>query len=199
MSQDGCPFCCEFLCAMTPTPTPFIDNQGRQVFVHATGQVLFVIEGQLGTSGIPVGNNIMPSGSERGDVQVLVSKNTGNGSAAKCDMGPPPNPFGGVPGINPPLFAPGQAITDAIQDMACRFTIQTESRFACTKTRSGEFGFVSCAPTPSGGSQSCAKQFCYQVPLSGAFKVGDTEVALQLRDLAGNLGPKKEIVIRVLP
>jgi hypothetical protein len=193
ISQDGCPFCCEFICATTPTPTPFIDDQGRQVFVHATGQFLFVIEGQIGTSGIAVGNNTMPSGSDRGDVQVLVSQRTGNGSALKCDMGPPPIPFGGVPGVNPPLFGPGQSITDAIQDMACRFTIQTESRFACTRTRSGDFGFVSCT------GQLCAKQFCYQVPLSGAFSIGDNVVGAQLRDLAGNLGPKKEIVIRVLP
>jgi hypothetical protein len=134
----------------------------------------------------------MPSGAERGDVQLLVSHSTGNGSATKCDMGPPPIPFGGVPGIDPPLFSPGQAITDAIQDMACRFTLQTESRFACTRTRSGDFGFVSCT------GANCATQFCYQVPLTGAFAVGDTEVALHLRDLAGNLGPKKEIVIRVL-
>jgi hypothetical protein len=153
-----------------------------------------VIEGQRGTSGVDIGTNTMPGGTDRGDLQVLMSRSIGNGSALKCDNGPAPNPFGGVPGINPPVFGPGQAVTDAIQDVACRFTIHTEARFACTKNRSGDFGFVSCSNT-----QSCAKQFCFQVPLSANFQMGDTIVAMQLRDLAGNLGPKKEIVIRVVP
>ena len=43
------------------------------------------------------------------------------------------------------------------------------------------------------------KQFCYQVPETTEFQVGDTIVDIQLKDLAGNLGPKKEFVVRVVP
>ena len=91
---------------------------------------------------------------------------------------------------NPPNFGPGQSITNAILDMECRFSIQENSTVACTRDRQGDFAFVGAGTR---------KQFCYQVPDTAKFPVGDTVVAIQLRDLAGNLGPKKEIVIRVLP
>ena len=61
---------------------------------------------------------------------------------------------------------------------------------ACTRTTFGDFNYI---------GTGTRKQFCYQVPASGMFQVGDTAVSIQLRDLAGNLGPKKELVIRVLP
>jgi len=105
-----------------------------------------------------------------------------------CDMGPPPTPFGGVPGVDPPDFAAGQTITDAIQDMQCRFSIQETSSVACTRNRFGDFAFLGA---------STRKQFCFQVPLSAQFQPGDNLVGIQLRDGAGNIGPKKEIVIRV--
>ena len=197
ISQDGCPFCCEFACQQTPTPTPFIDENGRQVFVHGVGQFLLVIEARRGTSNVNPGSNIFPSGSDRGDVQVLLSRPvgdpndpTGFGSTAVCDMGPPPTPFGGVPGVDPPNFAPGDQITKAIQDLACRFSVQETSAVACTRTNFGDFAYRGA------GTRT---QFCYQVPMTAAFQEGDTVVAIQLRDLSGNLGPIKEIVVRVQP
>ena len=60
-------------------------------------------------SGINPGLDISPDldGNNRGDLRVLlVSRAIGNGSAAKCDKGPAPGPFGGVPGVSPPLFRP---------------------------------------------------------------------------------------------
>ncbi len=148
-----------------------------------------MIEGRRGTSNIDPGTNTLPTGGDRGDVQVLVSNPIGNGSGAVCDAGPPPTPFGGVPG-NPPVFGSGQSITDAIVDMECRFSVQENTTVACTRDRQGDFAFL--------GTQS-RKQFCYQVPQTAEFPVGDTVIAIQLRDLAGNLGPKKEIVVRVTP
>lgn len=115
---------------------------------------------------------------------------SGFGSSEICDMGPEPTPFGGVPAVNPPDFGPGQMITDAIQDMQCRFSVQEASNVACTRNRFGDFAYLDPATR---------RQFCFQVPLSAQFQVGDTVMAIQLRDLAGNLGPKKEIVIRVGP
>jgi len=197
ISQDGCPFCCEFSCQTTPTPTPHIDEFGRQVFNHSVGQFLFVIEARRGTSNVNPGTNIFATGSDRGDVQVLLSEPIGDigdpdgfGSPAVCDAGPEPTPFGGVPGIDPPEFGPGQTITNAIQDFACRFSVQETSAVACTRSKFGDFGYL--------GSQT-RTQFCYQVPMTAAFQPGDTVVRIQLRDLAGNLGPVKEIVVRVHP
>jgi hypothetical protein len=190
ISQDGCPFCCEFTCWLTPTPTPFIDANGRQVFLQTTGTFLLVIEGAPGASRLAPATNVLPSDGDRGDLQVLVSEDTGNGSPAKCDQGPPPTPFGGVPGINPPVFGSGTDVTNAIQDMACRFNVMpTAQGQQCTQLINGDFGYLG-----TGSSQ----QFCYSVPLTGAFHTGDTIVAIQLRDVAGNIGPEKDIVVRVL-
>jgi hypothetical protein len=192
INQNGCPFCCEFTCQTTPTPTPAFDAQGRPVFVRGTGIFLFVIEGQKGSSNLDPGTNIFPFGSDRGDVQVLFSRDIGDpGNPNRiCDKGPPPIPFGGVPGINPPIFGPGTNVTEAIQDMACRFSVQEDTSVACTRNRFGQFSYLGF---------NTRKQFCYQVPASTEFQVGDTIVAMQLQDVAGNLGPKKEVVVRVLP
>jgi hypothetical protein len=199
VSQDGCQFCCQFSCLLTPTPTPIIEN-GRQVFIHSVGQFLFVIEGQRGPSNLNPGINMTPDGDDRGDLQILVSRATGAihdpvgfGSTAVCDIGPPPTPFGGVPGTNPPVFLPGDAITNAIKDLECRFTpVQFNSQIsgACTRKSNGDFAFLNAATRT---------QYCYQVPMTGAFQVGDTLVSVQLRDVGGNIGPTKEFIIRVLP
>jgi hypothetical protein len=197
ISQDGCQYCCQFSCQQTPTPTPIIEN-GRQVFIQTVGQFLFVVEGQRGPTNLNPGLNVNPSGSDRGDLQILVSRSTGAvdepgfGSTAICDMGPPPLPFGGVPGVNPPVFLPGDAITHAIQDLECRFTAVPLNSVsgACTRKSNGDFAFI---------NSQTRTQYCYQVPMTGAFQVGDTLVSVQLRDIGGNIGPTKEFIIRVLP
>jgi hypothetical protein len=192
ISQNGCPFCCEFTCQQTPTPTPAFDAQGRPVFIRHTGTFLIVIEGQKGSSGIDPGTNIFPSGSDRGDVQVLFSRDIGDPGNPNliCDKGPPPVPFGGVPGIDPPNFDPGQSVTEAIQDFACRLSVQEDTSVACTRNRFGQYAYL---------NPLSRKQFCYQVPETTEFQEGDTVVDIQLKDLAGNLGPKKEFVVRVEP
>ena len=160
------------------------------MFVRNSGTFLLVIEGARGPSGRDPGTNIFPFGTDRGDLQVLFSRNIGNGSTAICDMGPPPLPFGGVPGINPPDFGPGANVTAAIQDMECRFSIQETSDVACTRDPFGGFSYE--------GANSRI-QFCYPVQASTAFEGGDTIVDVQLRDVAGNLGPPTEFVVRVQP
>ncbi|HSP95911.1 MAG TPA: hypothetical protein VL049_01525 [Candidatus Dormibacteraeota bacterium] len=197
IAQDGCPFCCEYSCMLTPTPTPYIDENGRQVFVNHIGQFLLVVEARRGTSNSNPGTNLFPSGSDRGDLQVLVSEPIGDpsdpvgfGSTRVCDIGPPPTPFGGVPGIDPPTFGADQSITDAIHDMQCRFSIQETTAVACTRDNFGNFAYLGA---------NTRTQFCYQVPMTAAFQRGRTIVAIQLRDLAGNLGPRKEIVVDVEP
>jgi len=163
------------------------------VFVRHSGTFLLVIEGQKGSSGIDPGTNIFPFGDDRGDVQVLFSRDIGDPGNPNliCDKGPAPLPFGGVPGMDPPLFLPSIDVTQKIQDFSCRLSVQEDPSVACTRNKFGAFAFLS--PTSR-------KQFCYQVPESTAFQFGvDTIVAIQLKDLAGNLGPKKEFVVRVVP
>lgn len=156
--------------------------------MRETGQFLFVIEGARGTSNRDPGENLLTVGSERPDVQVLVDRYIGDGSALICDSGPSPIPFGGVPGIDPPLFGPGADVTAALQDMACRFSIQKTSADACTRDRFGQFSFLGTATR---------KQFCFAVPVTAAFQDDDTVIAVQLVDTVGNVGPKREIVLRV--
>lgn len=158
--------------------------------MRSSGQFLFVVEGARGASGRDPGENLNATGQARPDVQILVTNDIGNGSPARCDKGPPPTPFGGVPGFDPPNFEPTQDVTTALQDMACRFILQRSTGDACTRDRTGKFNFLGAASR---------KQFCFSIPQSARFPFGDSIVALQLVDTQGNIGPKKEFVVRVLP
>jgi hypothetical protein len=166
------------------------DEAGREIFVRHSGQVLLAIEGSRGPSNRDPGERLLVSGAVRPDVQVLFSENLGDGSPQICDLGPPPAPFGGVPGFDPPVFGPSENVTSALQDMACRLSVQRTSSDACTRDRFGLFNFL--------GSGS-RKQFCALIPLAAGFHLDDTIVAVQMVDTAGNLGPIKEIVVRVRP
>jgi len=202
VNPDGCSFCCEFACQLTPTPAPSFDAQGRRVYTRSQGRFLFILEAKNGSSGRSAGSqgvNISPStGSEvlspiidpsgKPDLQLLVTNAIGNGSTVKCDTKPPNS--GGVPGVPSLNFDGGPAVTDALVDMACRFTYVTSAATSCTRDRFGNFAFLGPGST---------RQYCFQVPDSAAFASGDTTVAAQLRDSIGNLGPAQQIVIRVVP
>jgi hypothetical protein len=134
------------------------------------------------------GTNLFPADpSARPDPQILSAMPLGNGSTTVCDTGPPPE-GGGVPGVDPPDFRSGQDVTDALRDLMCRFSVQSTSSDACTFDRYGQFSFIAAATR---------RQFCFQVPQTVVFPAGDTVLAAQMRDTSGNLGPRKEIVIRV--
>jgi hypothetical protein len=64
----------------------------------------------------------------------------------------------------------------------------TSGTGGCTRNRFGNFAFLGTGTT---------RQYCMQVPGSERFPLGDTILALFLRDTHGNLGPRREIVIRV--
>ena len=53
--------------------------------------------------------------------QIVASRALGNGSAAMCDDRAPAEPIGGVPAVNPPMFGGSQAVSNAINDLSCRF------------------------------------------------------------------------------
>lgn len=193
-NQDGCPYCCEFLCQGQPTPTPEIDPQGRRVFRRSTGQFMLVVEAGPGTSGRQPGsegvfsnNVVLPINdvSQRPSLQVMVNRNLGNGSP---QMDCRTLPLGGVKGFVPPAFQAGSDITTALTEMACHFELASAANVACTRDRNGNFAFLGSGST---------RQFCFQVPQVVGFPDGDTTVAVQMRDTNGNLGPIQEIIVRV--
>jgi hypothetical protein len=197
INQDGCPFCCEFVCQATPTPTPEFDAQGRQIFRQNSGSLLLVAEAGLGPSNRHAGSEgVYSSGSVqaitnasgRPSVLAAANGNLGNGSPqVDCRT----IPLGGVPGRAGWLnFPAGADVTTALIDMACRFELSASSAVACTRDRFGNFDFLGSGTT---------RQFCFQVPQIAAFPLGDTIVALEFLDTSGNPGPRKEIVIRVDP
>lgn len=174
---------------MTPTPTPMLDAGGRRVFVRNHGRFLLVVEGARGWSGKLPGSNVFPADpAQRPDLQLLADRSLGDGSTTVCDTGPAPA-GGGVPGIVPPDFRSGQDVTNALRDLSCRFSVHTSALDACTRVAYGDFGFL------ASGTQ---KQYCFEVPQTVAFPVGDTVLAAQLKDTSGNLGPATEVVVRVL-
>jgi hypothetical protein len=127
------------------------------------------------------------------DLQIEASNNlgAGNGNTAICDEAH------GVSAVNPFDFSIAQA--PSINQFACRFRDGqgvtqgiSDSRDACTEVGStGAAGFVQ-------GTQSKI-QFCGYVAQPLGFPVGDTVVAVRLRDKAGDLSQVKRIVIRVPP
>jgi hypothetical protein len=83
----------------------------------------------------------------------------------------------------------GADVTTGLIDMACRFE-QVATTAACTRDRYGNFAFMSGSTT---------RQYCFQVSAAAELPIGDTIFSLQFRDTSGNLGPRKEIVVRVDP
>ena len=197
VDQDGCGFCCEFICQRTPTPVPEFDGQGRRVFRRSQGSFMLVAEAGIGHSnrlpgieGVFSGGAVQPITdiSGRPSVQILPDHNLGNGSAAvDCRT----HPLGGVRGLPGKMtFPPGDDVTTTLVDMACRFEVATASSVACTRDRYGNFAFINAGTS---------RQYCFQVSPTSELPEGDNVFALQFRDLAGNLGPRQEIVIRVAP
>ena len=143
-----------------------------------------VVEAAPGPSGQPLSFTVEPdpdNPARRPDVQMESDRFLGNGSPTVCDEQ-------GVPGIDPPNFSPSQTITDALNDLACHFTVATSQRGACTEN---EFGVVSFLSPDSNG------QFCLQVASSLRLPDGDTRLTVQLQDAGGNIGAAARLIVRV--
>ncbi len=193
VNADGCAACAvpNCLCFGTPTRTPEVDAQGRQVFEANFGSgFLVVAEGKPGRSGLPVGTFLpppIPNSPFRPDLQVVVDHDLGDGDATICG-----DDDSGVPGINPLSFEDRADITDAMIDLACRFEPLLPS-MPCTLNRSGSPSVVTPGGLPPG-----SHQFCLIVSTSVAFPVGtETTAAVRLVDTDGNVGAAREIVVRV--
>lgn len=175
--------------------------QGNPIFTkppNANGRgFYFVVEAGLGLSGSlpgPMTSNPDPAG--RPDLQIQADRKLGNGSTLVCDVtqiGPGPTPVippGGVPPINAST-TDEQYITDALNDFGCRFLYIASSDNAITEPTPQIPRFVN--PTVS------LRQYISPEPIGQelALDSGDTLLMVRVRDLAGNLGDPKSIVLRV--
>ncbi|HVM97906.1 MAG TPA: hypothetical protein VMT89_16040 [Candidatus Acidoferrales bacterium] len=167
------------------------DAFGRKIFSRTAGNgfILFV-EGRPGPSLLPVGTEVFSPKADdptaQPDLQLLTARPLGDGSLAVCDNSFPV--LGGIPGSTPSDYTPVQPITDALNDFGCRFTVYSETDFACTQDSTGNFVFR---------SPSSTVQFCTLLTDALTFPGGDTILSARLRDTAGNAGPSVEIVVRV--
>ena len=152
-----------------------------------------VVEAQRGGAQNPVGGATFDTPGPP-DLQIQVTRDLGNGSAAACDNALPV--FGGVPGIDPPRLDDPDAIADALNDFGCRFidgagaTQGRSCALACIRFDDGEFH---CE------DDDTEQQFCAPISMPLQFPDGDTLVTARVRDVLGNLGPPAQLIVRVAP
>jgi Dockerin type I domain len=174
------------------------DAAGHPIYLRTTGSgFILVVEAQPGSSGSNPGqklfNSVSTDPSVRPDLQILADRDLGDGNPddIRCPKGPLPDPLAGVQSDPTLSFGPSQQVANAMNDLACRFDIHDSSSRACTINAAGNYAFAS--------SQTLT-QYCSApvVDSSFAFPSGfDTTVAVQVRDIAGNIGNRRTIVIRV--
>jgi len=166
------------------------DSENRPVFRVAAGDgfILF-LEGRPGVSRMPIGTirlNTDGGATAQPDVQILSSTDLGSPTTAVCDGAFPIR--GGVPAVVPPRFDAEPAVSNALNDLACRFKVFAETDFACTQNVRGNFVFADAGTV---------LQFCTLVNEALTFPPGDTVLSARLRDTEGHAGPPAEIVVRV--
>jgi hypothetical protein len=144
-----------------------------------------VIEAMPGRSGLPVGQNVFNydpfDATARPDLQVEVGRDLGDGNRAVCGEG-------GVAGVAPAQFGPEQPISDALNDLACRFDVATNPSVGCTNDEFGAHRFV---------DPRSRVQFCLSVSSVESFPSALTNITARLLDTVGNPGPIAQMVLRV--
>jgi hypothetical protein len=166
-----------------------VDKAGIPTYLSAVGSgFMLVVETKPGKSGLEPGRRVFaydPNNPKvRPDLEIEADHDMGNGSPAVCDRRRPN--IGGMPGINPPSFAETQKISDAINDLSCRFETFLESDSSCTLTKHGDYSFL---------KKDTMTQFCMIVAHAYQFPVGDTLLSVRVRDSDGNPGPVKAMRI----
>ncbi len=171
-------------------PPDGVDGVGTPIFSRPAGAGFsLVVEGKPGASRLQVGQlSYKGDGSIPPDLQIIVSRNLGNGSPAVCDRTMPG--AGGVPAVQPPDFR----ALDAVNDLSCRFLDGNGQPMARSKSDScvlfedGNFNFA---------ARDTQTQFCGFIDSPLRFPSGDTRVTVRLLDTNGNPGVPAQIIIRV--
>lgn len=166
-----------------------VDKKGIPTYVSAVGSgFMLVVETKPGLSGFEPARRVFAyvpgDPTTRPDLEIEATRNMGDGSLAVCDRSRPN--IGGIPGIDPPSFQETQRISDAINDLACRFETFIQSDSSCTQNKNGDYSFV---------NKDSMTQFCMIVARAWAFPVGETLLSVRVRDSEGNPGPVKQIRI----
>lgn len=169
-------------------------ENGVPVYEPAFGFAFsLVVEAKPGASRARVGNLSFVDGSSP-DLQVQTTRPLGNGSTDVCDDMPPF--LGGVPAINPPSFEDTAVNGDRLNDLGCRFIDGSGERVGrqCGESTAcvlGEDGIFGCA------SGDATIQFCGFIGQALTFPAGDTLVTVRVRDVQGNFGPARQLLVRV--
>jgi hypothetical protein len=128
--------------------------------------------------------------ARRPDLQLLSDRALGDGDEAVCGDA---RRGDGVPAMAALSFEIAQPVSDAMNDLGCRFIDgrgRTRGRAAddaCTLQRDGTYRFV--------GAESRI-QFCATVSRALGLPDGDTRLRVRLRDAAGRVGASRDIVVR---
>lgn len=200
----------------TPTPTPEgptitflgltaaddelispsrMTEEGVPVYVRPFGSGFsLVVEAKAGPSGAAVGDSSYDESLDGlPDLQIEASRALGNGSHTVCDD--PQTMPGGVPAIAPVDFDPNRSNIDTINDLACRFVdgsgapiARTNSADSCVAFSTGDYAFVDPASEA---------QFCGFMSAPLAFPSGETTITVRVRDVDGNVGPERQIILAV--
>ncbi len=164
------------------------DAAGRAVY-RTSGRGTLIVEGRVGTSARGIGDTAFSPGRLPA-FQAIVSRPLGDGSEAVCDRDAMPP--GGVPASLPFAFRSDRAAIARVNDLGCRINDGTgvprgrrDSLNSCVRDSAD---FV---------DPSSAIQFCADFTSVELLPEGDTILAARLRDLDGNLGATREIVLRV--
>jgi hypothetical protein len=169
-----------------------MDPSGIAIYQRSVGfGFSLVVEAQKGASQRPAGTDTFDAAGPPA-LQVQVTRDLGNGSAAVCDNHAPI--FGGVPGIDPPRLDDPAAIAAALNDLGCRFIDgagATQGR-TCAESCVGSNGDSRCV-----SADASTVQFCGQIDRPLQFPAGDTLVTVRVRDVLGNLGPPAQLIIRI--
>lgn len=177
---------------------------GAPIYVRPQGFGFnIVIEAGRGSSGAVVGQDtFVPSLDSMPDLQIVASRALGDGSEAVCDAFGPN--AGGVPAVDPPVFASTPDLIRAVNDFACRFVDGAGnprgrgSADACTRVPpEQDFRFVR--------DSESSVQFCAPVTRPFEFPPGDTVLTARVLDREsadippgrGNPGPTARIIVRV--
>jgi hypothetical protein len=170
-----------------------VDRKGIPTYLSSGGSgFTLVVESKPGLSGFAPARRLSAyeagNPKSRPDLEIESNRDMGDGSPAVCDQMRPN--IGGIPGIHPPSFAETQRISDAINDLACRFETHVQPDDACTVDQSGDFAFM---------SKESTTQFCMLVARAWGFPTGDTLLSVRVRDTQGNPGPVKQMRLRRPP
>lgn len=172
-----------------------VDAEGRDVYQRFIGHGFsLVVEAAPGIGGRPVGNVAYTDGVTVPDLQILLSRDLGDGDPTVCDVDLENSMFGGVPGIDPPEFSDDPGVIDAINDLGCRVNDGKGAPLGrsilepCSRDSFGNFTFV---------NPRSSVQFCLPIARAWNFQDGDTIAVARVRGVDGGLSAVHEIAVRI--